>query len=406
MRCGTNKHGVECWEYVATYVDDLCIAMRDPKELLDKLQAPPFNYGIKGDGPIRFHLGCGFKQDEDGTLVWDQSRYIGRLLDSYKRHFGHEPNVPKKSAMAPLADGDHPELDDSALLEPDDIRKYQSIIGGLQWCVTIGRFDIQAAVATMSRFAQAPRQGHMDRLHRICSYLKHFADSGIRVRTEIPDLSQVPKIDFPWEHTVYTGAHEVLPDNAPAPLGKSVVTIHYKDANLEHCKLTGRAMGGNFDLVNGTPIGWHGKLQTTVECASYGSESAAGRIAVDRIIDLRTRLRYLGVPIQGPSYLFGDNRAVCDAALPHSKLTKRHNALNWHRIREAIAAKILRFIHIEGKTNPSDILSKHCGYAAGWPVIRPLLFWKGNAKDCLLPHEHVEGVTTVPAVPVNGLHSV
>ena len=42
--------------------------------------------------------------------------------------------------------------------------KYLTMVGQLQWLVTLGRFDIHAQVATMSRFRAAPRQGHKDRL--------------------------------------------------------------------------------------------------------------------------------------------------------------------------------------------------------------------------------------------------
>ena len=48
--------------------------------------------------------------------------------------------------------------------------KYLTMVGQLQWLVTLGRFEIHAQVATMSRFRAAPRQGHMDRLNRIYSY--------------------------------------------------------------------------------------------------------------------------------------------------------------------------------------------------------------------------------------------
>ena len=41
--------------------------------------------------------------------------------------------------------------------------KYLTMVGQLQWLVTLGRFDIHAQVATMSRLRAAPRQGHMDR---------------------------------------------------------------------------------------------------------------------------------------------------------------------------------------------------------------------------------------------------
>jgi hypothetical protein len=84
--------------------------------------------------------------------------------------------------------------------------------------------------------------------------------------------------------------------------------------------------------------------------------------------------------------MFGDNQSVImSATIPHSRLNKRHNALSYHRVREAVAAKILRFFHVSGQDNPADILSKHCGYAALWMQLKPLLFWLGNTTDCPEP---------------------
>jgi hypothetical protein len=58
--------------------------------------------------------------------------------------------------------------------------------------------------------------------------------------------------------------------------------------------------------------------------------------------------------------MFGDNESVMNSAiLPHAKLHKRHNALSFHRFREAIASGNYAFIHIPGENNPADILSKH-----------------------------------------------
>ena len=67
--------------------------------------------------------------------------------------------------------------------------KYLTMVGQLQWLVTLGRFDIHAQVATMSRFRAAPKQGHMDRLKRIYSYAIRTKDYAIRFRTEQPDYS-------------------------------------------------------------------------------------------------------------------------------------------------------------------------------------------------------------------------
>ena len=57
--------------------------------------------------------------------------------------------------------------------------------------------------------------------------------------------------------------------------------------------------------------------------------------------------------------------------------------LSFHRVRESIAGKIIRFIHVYGKSNPADILSKAWGYQQVWNLLRPLLFWEGNTYDLL-----------------------
>ena len=55
--------------------------------------------------------------------------------------------------------------------------------------------------------------------------------------------------------------------------------------------------------------------------------------------------------------MFGDNESVVKSStLPQSALNKQHNALSFHRVREAIAAGMLNFSHIKGKTNAADIL--------------------------------------------------
>jgi hypothetical protein len=111
----------------------------------------------------------------------------------------------------------------------------------------------------------------------------------------------------------------------------------------------------------------------------YGAEFVAARIATNQIFDLRTTLCYLGVPIEGKSHLFGDNSAVIiSSSIPHSSLKKRHNALSFHRVREAISAGNLYFHKIASKLNPSDTLSKHTRYPQAWPILKSLLFWKGT----------------------------
>jgi hypothetical protein len=54
------------------------------------------------------------------------------------------------------------------------------MIGALQWIVTIGRFDINTAVMTMSGFRMAPRVGLLNLLKRIYGYLLKMKHASIR----------------------------------------------------------------------------------------------------------------------------------------------------------------------------------------------------------------------------------
>ena len=217
------------------------------------------------------------------------------------------------------------------------------MVGQLQWLVTLGRFDIHAQVATMSRFTAAPRQGYMDRLKRIYSYPIRTKDYTIRFRADQPDYSFLLDQDFDWTYSVYGNVQEILPDDMPEPLSKAVITMATMDANWSHSLATGKSLTGCLHFVNKTPVDWYSKRQATVETATYGSEFVAAKTATEQIMDIRQTLRYLGAPIGAKSF-FGDNRSVVTSAtLPHSTLTKRHNILAFHRVREAIAAKHMAF---------------------------------------------------------------
>ena len=148
--------------------------------------------------------------------------------------------------------------------------------------------------------------------------------------------------------------------------------------------ISGRSVTGVLHLANKTPIDWFSKLQATVETATFGSEFVAARSATEQTTDIRNTFRYLGVPVETPTMMFGDNETVVNSSsVPHSKLMKRHNALSYHRVREAIAAHIMAFHHIPGADNPADILSKHWEYSAVWKQLQALLFWQGDTANTL-----------------------
>jgi hypothetical protein len=122
------------YEYVAVYVDDLAFAMKDPKEFISILEGK-YKFKTKGSGPLSFHLGMNFHRDDDGTLCITSLKYIEKMIANYEKLFGE---LPKQNVTSPLEKGDHPELDTSEVLDAKSTEIYQSMIGALQWAVTIG----------------------------------------------------------------------------------------------------------------------------------------------------------------------------------------------------------------------------------------------------------------------------
>ena len=88
--------------------------------------------------------------------------------------------------------------------------------------------------------------------------------------------------------------------------------------------------------------------------------------------------------------MFGDNRSVvASSTIPNSTISKRHHLASYHRVREAIAAKYISFHWKDVKSNPADILSKHWEFATVWPMLKPILFRRGETATQLKGSDRV-----------------
>jgi hypothetical protein len=363
------------YEYIAVYTDDLTIASKDPLGIVKAL-TENYKFKFKGTAPLNFLLGCDYYRDRHGVLCAEPKKYLDKMEETYFRLFGTKP--PQK-VHSPLEANDNPELDTSELLDDEWTRKYQSLIGSAQWIVSLGRFDIAVHVGTLSSFRAMPRQGHLDRIKRVYAYLCKFRHGTIRYRTEMPDVSdyEFPKKD--WHDTPFYDSKEEFPTNLPTPRGKPVLMTTYVDANLGHDKISGKSCTGVLHFLNKTPIDWFSKKQGTVESATFGSENVAARTALEQIKANKLALMHLGVPIHDTPILLGDNKSVVDSnTQPKGKLHKRHLMLSYNFVREAVASGALRFSHIAGDINLSDVLSKHWSHGKVWHLLKPVLFWMGD----------------------------
>ena len=148
-----------------------------------------------------------------------------------------------------------------------------------------------------------------------------------------------------------------------------------KDADHAHDILTKRSVTGILLLVMNTPVKWISKRQKKVETSTYGSELVAGKQAIELILEYRYMLRMIGARLEKSALLLGDNNSVVlNTTMPSSVLKKKHCAVSYHKIRETIAAGIVRFSHIPSEMNYADILTKPLGPNEFMNLVKPLLF--------------------------------
>ena len=79
--------------------------------------------------------------------------------------------------------------------------------------------------------------------------------------------------------------------------------------------------------MNMAPIVWLSKKQATIETSIYSAEFVTMKIGMETLRGLRYKLRMMGVPISGPSYVYGDNMSVIhNMQMPESTLKKKSNS--------------------------------------------------------------------------------
>jgi hypothetical protein len=364
-RPNAKSDGFKYYEYILVYVDDVLIVSHSPNTHLKRIQA---NYELNPSsiGPPTRYLGADVRRvtrpgDPTGKEYWSFSAmtYIKNAVRNVKLLLQAEGRNLKVTAKTPFPSSTYrPETDTSDECDDETSSRYSQLIGVLRWSVELGRLDIYTETALLSQHLALPRIGHMEAVYHIFAYLsKHEKSSIIFDPTDpLPHTPTQAKVD--WS-SFYSELSEELPPKMPEPLGCPVNMYTFVDANHAGNVVTRRSHTGILIFVQNSPIIWLSRRQNTVETSTFGSEFVALRTARDLIISLRYKLRMFGVPIEGPTQVFCDNQGVVlNSSIPESVLTKKHNAINYHAVREAAAAGVLEVIKEDTKTNLADLFTK------------------------------------------------
>ena len=364
LRPAAKSNGDKIYEYVISYVDDLIFQGLDPKDFMDKLG---MRFTLK-PGSIKepdTYLGVDIKKfkihtsDDPDKVRWafESTSYVKKAITEIETELENSNLRLIPNAKTPIASGYRPELDTSPELGSRQLNYYQGLIGVLRWICEIGRIDILMPVSILSRYLVSAREGHLEQVFHIFAYLKHHPRSTMVFDDTVPSYRGERFLKCDWSE-FYPDAMEAIPDNMPEPRGKEVLMSCFVDADHAGCRETRRSHSGILLFVNRSPIMWYSKRQNTVEASTYGSELLAMRLAIEMIEGLRYKIRMMGIPLDGECAVFCDNSAVVTNTKPESTLKKKHAAINYHRVREAIAAGTIKVAKEGTQTNLADILTK------------------------------------------------
>jgi hypothetical protein len=347
------------------YTDDILVVDHDPKTVMDYLAS---RYTLKpgsmkepdtylGAQVCKFYID-GAPDPEKPRWAMSSEKYVKQAVSDVEKELSSVDKCLPTRVTTPLSQGYRPELDQSRELDAKRGQYYQSLIGVLRWVCELGRVDILVAVSMLSRYLVSPREGHLQQVFHLFAYLKHHKRSRMVFDDTEPTFDPNAFKTCDWSE-FYPDAEEALPTTMPQERGHGVMTSCFVDADHAGCKATRRSHTGVFVFVNKAPILWYSKRQNTVETSTFGSEYCAMKTAIDMIEGLRYKLRMMGVPLIGATAVFCDNQSVVkNSTAPESVLKKRHNAIAYHRAREAQAAGIIRVAWENGETNIADLLTK------------------------------------------------
>ena len=83
----------------------------------------------------------------------------------------------------------------------------------------------------------------------------------------------------------------------------------------------------------------------------------------------------MGVPLDGPANVLADNDTMIKSStIPSQTLQRKHNAICYHFVREAVATGVIRIAFIPSNENLADMFTKALGATKLHAFIQKILY--------------------------------
>ena len=280
MRPAIKFDDTKHWEYVLLYVDDvLCISENGISVIKNEINR---YFKVKNSESIsapKLYLVNKVSKVTlaNGNKAWafSSSQYVQAAIENVEAHLKRFNMSLPRRASSPLKNNYRPETDISTALNMRDSAYYQSLIGVLRWIIELGRVDITSEASMMASYMASPRQGHLEQVYHRFAYLKLHHNCEMIFDPTEPEIDSSVFPEEDWSTSVYNGAKEVLPTNAPEPRGQGFVIRVFVDSDHAELELTRISRTGYIIFLNNVPIYWLSKKQSSIQTSSFGSEFLA-----------------------------------------------------------------------------------------------------------------------------------
>ena len=128
-------------------------------------------------------------------------------------------------------------------------------------------------------------------------------------------MANFPRQD--WSLSIYGNVKEDMPTTCPfaesgpadmpAPRGVGFTMTVWVDCDLGGDYVTRRSRTGFAVFLNGAPIYWMNKKQSSCEVSTYGSELTAMKQKLLIMFVACDKLQMMGIPCEDPTFVYGDN---------------------------------------------------------------------------------------------------
>lgn len=185
----------------------------------------------------------------------------------------------------------------------------------------------------------------------IISYLylsKGTPTSRIILDDTQPQFDHTQFVEADWTSFYPDAAESILP-NAPELKVKSILVLCFVDGDHSGNQVN-IGYTGIIIFCQRAPTLCYTKYQNAVETSTFGSEFIATCIVVELIESICYELRMFNILINGPANVFCDNNGVdFNLTCPKSTLKKKHNAITYHHVQEAVATGTIHYAYNQGR---------------------------------------------------------